>query len=494
MTISKTNIATNPNNFLKNSLKYTNNERNNNRNKTLINDQIKDDNASVESRSRSPNIQDSIIRNKKLSETAKMQMRNIQHKSTLSILKNSSLNISNNSISNFNSDNRSNNSKKENVFNLKSICEEVYSRDKEKKTTKKSGYAKLVKSIKKHKGLLQNINEEGGDNDSLKNDIINYNNVNSSNRSNTIKNVFNSPNKENSAYSAFKNNFNVNGMFNKSKEKRKPKKQITLNFGNNPDLDITGYLEKLNSSNFNIKDNLNKQLSNRQNSTDQKDTLRKKNSHQTSGSTTNKANLNDKKIKIYSKYSDLVLGDRMNDDEKLELGIINKKRNRNFKANIANKDARDFNDKNNSKARDNNKSSSIISLNSLSNSFIKFTHKTKTIDINNDFYYYDLYRNTSHNDLSSLNNKNSNNNSSNNKNIRLTTIEKRNNKIVGIGDKEFIIKKPNLSTMIKNQFTKIRINNLLEPEKLIESSQDKFIRNKHEFVLDFQEVNRNIGK
>lgn len=51
-----------------------------------------------------------------------------------------------------------------------------------------------------------------------------------------------------------------------------------------------------------------------------------------------------------------------------------------------------------------------------------------------------------------------------------------------------------LAYKIKHQFNSIKIKNLIEPEKLIESSQDKFVRNKCDYTLEFQNLNREIEK
>lgn len=197
----------------------------------------------------------------------------------------------------------------------------------------------------------------------------------------------------------------------------------------------------------------------------------------------------DKRMKIFSKFSDLVIGERMTQNQKIELGIIPRKRNQNFKK----KGDDDFIKIPNKKIHQNK--SSI----QKSTSLIKFTPKNKyKLDITDENYEY----------LNKKANKQSNVkeefyvvNTAKNKNsnymrqlINLNTPSNLGDDNKAHTDPKNKKERRNLAVMVKEQFNKIKISNLMEPEKIKESTQDIFVRNKTEYVMEFQQLNREIGK
>ena len=190
-----------------------------------------------------------------------------------------------------------------------------------------------------------------------------------------------------------------------------------------------------------------------------------------------------KKNKIYSKYSDWVIGNRLTEDEKIKLGIITKKKevNKNekklkeifgpgisLKANP---------DSTKSKSSAHAKGENLFNQ-SKNKCLIKFVPKKNKPSIHDEHYKAEL-------NLSQVMDNDKKSRMSKSKNYSL------------IYDDDIILDndgRVSLSKMIKDQFNQIKISNLVEPEKIMECTQDKYIREKSEYVLNFQELNRNIGR
>lgn len=206
-------------------------------------------------------------------------------------------------------------------------------------------------------------------------------------------------------------------------------------------------------------------------------------------------NLN-KKMKIYSKYSDLVIGDRMSDERKAELGIIPMKRNPNFNKkkndlpifNIINLEKKDKNTKNQT---------------TKNTSLIKFIPKSFKLDPSDEYYMFEEKRKKDaqirkdylHPQTATHMGSKANKSLKQMMDLNIPSNESNENlTIPGTNIKGVHLNKNSLAYMVKVQFNKIKIQNLVEPEKIMECTQDKFVRNKTEYVLEFQELNREIGK
>lgn len=199
-----------------------------------------------------------------------------------------------------------------------------------------------------------------------------------------------------------------------------------------------------------------------------------------------------KKIKVYSKYSDLVIGDRMSEDLKVELGIIPKNRNQNFnrKKNelLLNLDTANLDKKEKCTTRNRNNTSLIkfipkkFKLDPTDENFLNEVKRLNATKIRKSYLLPSTSKHIEKSEEKPLMDL-----------MHLTSISKENNNNLTVPNKKSRHNKISLAYMVKEQFNKIKIQNLVEPEKIIEVSQDKFIRNKSEYVLEFQELNREIG-
>lgn len=183
--------------------------------------------------------------------------------------------------------------------------------------------------------------------------------------------------------------------------------------------------------------------------------------------------------KKYSKFSNLVIGDKMGMKEKMDLGIVYKGRSqvKNKNNRLSNKFSTNnifnLNKRLSSKGIDNIETPKKYDPNGTYNkSIIKFVEKNENhnhkISSKSDFYFLNKQ-------------KNFHEEQNNTTNVNVNESENKNKKI-------------NLSKMIKEQFNKLKIDNIGQKDRLDEICQDKYVRDKHEYVLEFQELNRNVGK
>lgn len=255
---------------------------------------------------------------------------------------------------------------------------------------------------------------------------------------------------------------------------------------NNPDLDLNNHIKQMR-----IMDENSRKIK------EEKENLNAVNNNELYKKTNNLEIINtneedpseslSKRLKIFSKFSDLVIGERMSESQKFELGIIPRKRNNNFNKKKDDDCIKITNKKN---AHINN------CLIQKSNSLIKFTAKSKyKSDINDENYEY---LNKKANKQSNVKDEffvvNTTKNKNSNYFRKLINLNSTSDENKAQTDPKVKKERKNLAVMVKEQFNKIRIMNLMEPEKLKESTQDKFVRNKTEYVMEFQQLNREIGK
>jgi hypothetical protein len=206
-----------------------------------------------------------------------------------------------------------------------------------------------------------------------------------------------------------------------------------------------------------------------------------------------------KNKKNFSKYSDLVLGDRMSEKEKQKLGIIHKCKNNAMDDGFTKK-VKEFGlvfaekkekfaefSLNGPYVKKKEKKKDVNDRDARSSSIIKFIPAGDKNDINKlmkDYVHMDESKKYCY--------PIETNKVGTSFNTEVVRIEKNmhSDKLQPPSVKARL----SLSFLVKKQFEALTLSDLKEPVKKTEACQDNFIRNKNNYVKDFQNLNRHIEK
>lgn len=278
----------------------------------------------------------------------------------------------------------------------------------------------------------------------------------------------------------FKNG--VNKVFKKYTTKKLGNKNVNNRNGKKPtlkytpDFDLNKHLELLQ------KVSGNKQGENIKNVEQGKENEIKKRDSLINDETDHDQENEKKKFKVYSKYSNLVLGDRMSESRKIQLGIIHRQTN---KEDTLFKKRKDLGlgifTENLEKKR--------LQPKSTKNSFSLIRFIPQKIEINgnkvdNHFHFPTSAALTTTNVTKKRINLDT----------QISAKDYSNTEKLNTQSLENLYQRISLNYLIKEQFNLLKIENLKEPEKIMECSQDRFVRDKNDYVLEIQHLNRNIEK